>query len=161
MEVGVKLTLIFSMKSYYYITNVFPQTQTPKLTRNQEVLFNKIQEYHDETQQTIRCNVRIKRKSGCKTEYNLLQKIKKNLTEHQIQCLKQFIPYDHAKKLYWKEKYEKYKLQVDFLENAMNQITEYDPFFLTMDDRHEIDMLLTNLISIQQYINGKYLDHFR
>ena len=87
--------------------------------------------------------------------------MEERLLPHHLDLVCQYLPIttlQTAQETYIRSRYEKYKLQAAFIENAMEQIRNYDPFFLTMDDVHESDMLMTGLISKKLFYEEKIMD---
>jgi hypothetical protein len=127
--------------SYYYVKEVFKDPTMYCLLR-------KIQEYHDETGEPIYFSVRLKFPFCCPQESQFLNNMKTYLKTHHLELVKKYLPvatYKTAQKTHIRHQYYQTKLESVFIENAIQQIQEYDPFYLTMDDIHEGDSMLTNL----------------
>ena len=91
---------------------------------------------------------------GCKEELNLLRDIEKKTYPHHITMIRSFISQSvmkNAKKTHIKKKYRIVQKQIRFLESAVQEIQEYDPFYLSMDDIHESDMMLSTLMLRAMY----------
>jgi hypothetical protein len=120
----------------------------------------KVQEYHDETYEPIYFSTRIRKKPGCLNELELLNNIRVHLNAENTDLVKEFLSLrtiKTARDTYVRSQYYKYKLEIVFIENAVRQIQDYDPFFLTMDDIHESDALLLDLITKKMYYEEKLL----
>lgn len=139
----------------FYVDNVF------KNSTNVSFL-EKIQEYHNETGLAIDVRIRLKTRQCCSEEEDRwLGTMEERLLPHHLDLVRQYLPtttLQTARDTYLRSCYDKYKLQVAFVENAMDQVRDYDPFFLTMDDIHESDMLLTSLLSKKLFYEEKIMD---
>jgi hypothetical protein len=113
---------------------VFPDTTSPVL--------QKIQAYQEETQEPIPTH----KKTACPEEKKRLREVRDRLLPHHISLVRQYLPrrvYENV----WRSQYRQLRRRLVFLENAIAQIGEYDPFFLTMDDIHDADRIMTGLLS--------------
>lgn len=120
----------------------------------------KVQEYHDETSEPIYFSAHIRKKPRCLNELELLSNIRIHLNAENTDLVKKFLPLTTiktARDTYIRSQYYKHKLEIVFIENAVHQIQDYDPFFLTMDDIHESDALLLDLITKKMYYEEKLL----
>lgn len=137
------------MRMHKFVKNVFP---TSPITQ-------KIQEYHDDTGEPIYFSLKQPFSlKTCPQETKLLQDIKQHLLPHQLSLVHQFLPsqvYETARKAFLREQYYRLKLQSVFLEHAIEQIREHDPFYLSMDDFHDMGMMLTELSYQQLYYKEK------
>lgn len=109
----------------------------------------KIKDFQEETGTTINVRYKNKKIQSDQEELFLLQKIGVHLLPHHISLVGQFLPLrilDEAKKNFHRTRYNTIKKQIQFLTEAMEQIREYDPFYFTMDDVHESDMMLSDLM---------------
>lgn len=115
----------------------------------------KINNFQQETGMTI--HVHFKNKKKCLTdpdELLLLQKMRAHLLPHHVGLVGKFLPtrvVDEAKKNFHRTRCHTIKKQIHFLTEAIQQIQEYDPFYLTMDDVHESDMMLSDLMLRRMY----------
>jgi len=137
--------------SYYYVKDVF------KDIKGHDFL-GKIQEYHDETGEPIYFSIRLKIPKGSPQELTFLKNMKTHLKTHHLELVKNYLPlsaFRVAQKTHLKSQYYKSKLECALIENAIRQIQEYDPFYLTMDDIHEGDMMLTSLTYKKMYYEEK------
>lgn len=125
------------------------QKQVFSTISSQYNFLSKIQQYHDEIGFPIHVSVKHKQvKNNYSTSTTLFSNIQNNLEPHHIVLVKQYLPatiYKIAYDTYMRRCYHETKLQIAFLQGAMEQIQEYDPFYLTMDDIHEMDMVWTSL----------------
>lgn len=139
----------------YYVQNVFEESD------NKYTFLEKINEYHEETGLPISLSIRRKFPLSFHKEPSWLRSMEERLLPHHLDLVCQYLPIttlQTAQETYIRSRYEKYKLQAAFVENAMEQIRNYDPFFFTMDDVHESDMLLTGLISKKLFYEEKIMD---
>lgn len=130
-----------------HVSDVFQDTSTHPFLK-------KVQEYHDETGNPIELSMKRKKKPHCPQEKQLLRGIQQNLLPHHIDMIRQYIPpraHKTARETFLWSQYHEIKQRIAFIENAVQQIQEYDPFYLTMDDIHGSDMMLTELISAMIY----------
>lgn len=137
----------------YYVNDVFEDE-----IKKHYYFLRKIQEYHDETGNPIYFSIRLNIPMGSQQELKLLQNMKNNLKTYQLDNVKQYLSkttHKTAQKTYNKTQYYKCKLKYAFIENAIQQIQEYDPFHLTMDDIHECDNFMLNLTYKKMYYEEK------
>lgn len=114
----------------------------------------KIQEYQKETSRPIYMSMKKKREISCPVEMELLDNIQNNLLPHHLEMVRQYIPssvYKKARETFLWSQYHKLKRKISFIENAVQQVQDHDPFYLSMDDIHEADMMLTDMISKMMY----------
>ena len=140
----------------FYVDKVFENSTNVSF-------LEKIQEYHNETGLPIDVRIRLKTCQCCPDEQEVrwLETMEERLLPHHLDIVRQYLPtttLQTARVTYLRSCYDKYKLQVAFVENAMDQVRDYDPFFLTMDDIHESDMLLTSLLSKKLFYEEKIMD---
>ena len=126
---------------------------------NTDSLFflKKIQDYHEETGLPVEVRTRLKTQ---RPSPSWLETMEERLIPHHLDLVRQYLPrktLETAKGVYLRACYDKYKLQVAFVENAVDQVRDYDPFFLTMDEIHESDMLLTSLLSKKRFYEEKIM----
>ena len=141
----------------FFVENVFENRDSSTFSS----FLEKIQEYHDETGLAICFSIRLKSSLPCHEEPSWLRTIEEQLLPHHLDLVRQYLPIttlQTARDAYIRSRYDKYKLQVAFVENAVEQVRDYDPFFLTMDDIHQSDMLLTGLISKKLFYEEKIMD---
>lgn len=118
------------------------------------LLLQKLQEYQKETGDVIHTPKARYKPLGCPKEAILLRGIQNNLLPPHIDLIRQYLPLDvvkTAQMTHMRAEHRKLEKKVFFLENAVRQIGEHDPFFLTMDDIHEVDMMLTQFLSKMAY----------
>lgn len=129
-----------------FVHTLFPQYyQHPFLQR--------VQDFHNETGEPIYLSIK-QYSITCPTESKILNTISQHLTPHHISLISGYIPkhvMDTARHTYHRTQYHKIKQQSLFIENAVQQIGEYDPFFLSMDNIHDHDALLTSLLQQKSY----------
>lgn len=109
----------------------------------------KIQQFHDETNLPI--YISIKRLPVVPPS-TIISEFQQKMEPFHIELVKKYLSpkiYRIAQDTYKRSQYHQIKLKITFLENAIQQIQEYDVFYLNMDDIHEIDMVITCL-SYQQ-----------
>lgn len=119
--------------------------------RHASAFLQKIQDYHDETGLPIFVSIRHRPPPKRSAAW-----IRDMLPQH-TDLVRRFLPtttIQTARHTYRRSQYEKHKLQEAFVRDAIHQIREYDPFFLTMDEIHQSDMLMMRLISKKQFYNG-------
>lgn len=122
--------------------------------RHASAFLQKIQDYHDETGSPIFVSIRHK------TPQRPVAWLRGMLPQH-LDLVRQFLPattLQTARRTYLRSQYDKFRLQEAFVQAAILQIQEYDPFFLTMDDIHQSDMLQMGLISKKQFYQEKIMD---
>ncbi len=122
--------------------------------RHASVFLQKIQDYHDETGLPIFVSIRRKPPQRPATW------LRGMLPQH-LDLVRQFLPattIQTARRTYMRSQYDKFRFQEAFVQAAILQIQEYDPFFLTMDDIHQSDMLQMGLISKKQFYQEKIMD---
>jgi hypothetical protein len=120
----------------------------------------KIEEYHQETGSPIYVSIRMKFPPHSPTEEMLLSHIKTNLQPHHLDLVRYYLPktvIKAARASHIRSHYYKYKLQVSFVEHALKQVQEHDPFFFTMDDIHESDMMMMGLLSKKVFYEEKIM----
>lgn len=119
------------------------------------ICLQKMKEFQEETATTIQVPCEKRQVSfGCCQELELLKKIQENVLPYHMTLICSMIPLHvvaTAKKTFFRRKYHNIKKKIQFLTHAVQQIQEHDPFYLTMDDVHESDMLLTDLMLRQMY----------
>lgn len=122
------------------------------------VFLQKIQQYHEETGNLIRMSMKKKKRAtSCPVEAGLLHTMQNNLLPHHLEMVRQYLPprvYKKARETFLWSQYHQLKQKISFIEDAVQQVQEYDPFYLTMDDIHEADMMLTQMISRMMYYHG-------
>ena len=117
----------------------------------------KIQDFHNETGLPIWVSLRPWKRPE---HSDWLWRAGDRLLPQHRDLVRQYLPattVQIARDTYTRSQYHKYKLHVAFVENAIAQIQDYDPFFLTMDDIHDSDMLLTDLISKKLFYQEKIM----
>lgn len=111
----------------------------------------KIQQYHDETHLPIY----VVLKSIPRIQSSILfSNMKQHLDHHHITLVREYLPpslYKIARETYRRFQYRLVKAKRLFLEQALRQIQDYDDFYLTMDDIHEIDSVMTSLLYQELY----------
>lgn len=134
-----------------FVQQIFPHYyQYPFLQR--------IQDYHDETGEAIHISMKYY-SNGCPVESALLTTISNQFTAHHIALVSEYLPprvFLMARYIYHRTQYNDLKKQSLFIEKAMRQIGEYDNFFMSMENVHECDALLTLLLQQRLY----YQEHF-
>lgn len=123
--------------------------------RYTSAFLQKIQDYHDETGLPIFVSIKCKPPPYCPATW-----LRAMLPQH-TDLVRQFLPVSTvqtAYRTYWRSQYEKCKLQEAFVRDAITQVQEYDPFFLTMDEIHQSDMLVMGMISKKQFYQEKIMD---
>lgn len=140
----------------FFVQNVFEKSN------NICSFLDKIQEYHDETGLPISFSIRLKFAQRSSDESNhWLTTMEERLLPQHLKLILEYLPMTTIKKAqdnYIRSRYDKYKLQVAFVQHALDQIRKYDPFFITMDDIHQSDMLLTGLMSKKLFYEEKIMD---
>jgi hypothetical protein len=134
----------------FFVQNVFENSSISFL--------KKIQDYHEETGLPIEVHIRLKTP---RHSPSWLGTMEERLLPHHLHLVRQYLPTTTlrtARETHLRSCYDKYKLQVAFVESAMEQVRNYDPFFLTMDEIHESDMILTSLLSKKQFYEEKIMD---
>ena len=114
----------------------------------------KIRDFQEETTTTIHVPYKKQPSFGCREELKLVRNIEENVLPHHIQLIYSMMPLHvlaNAKKTFFRMKYHDIGKKIRFLTNAVQQIQEHDPFYLTVDDVNESDMLLTDLMWRQMY----------
>jgi len=152
------LHFIFQDKQHmrYFVHDVFHNDEC----RRPISFLRKVEEYHQETGNPIHISIRMKSPPHCPTEKRLLCHVKTNLLPHHLDLVRQYLPktvMKTAQGSHIRSYYYRYKLQVAFVENALEQVQEYDPFFFTMDDIHESDMLMMDLLSKKVFYEEKIM----
>lgn len=143
------------MKKKHYVWCVFDGDDIKKHN-----FLKKIQDYHEETGSPIYFSFHLNKPLNNPEEKRFLQNMTSNIGENNLGLVKQFLSqrtYDKAKETHLKSKYYKYKIQSMFIENAIEQIRGYDPFYFTMDDIHDADAFQTVLVYKKSYYNEKML----
>lgn len=118
----------------------------------------KIQEYHEETGLPVEVSIRLKPAPRCPSWLGTMEE---RLLPHHLDLVRQHLPattLQTARDTHLRACYDKHKLQAAFVENARDQVRDYDPFFLTMDEVHESDMLLTSSLSKKRFYEEKIMD---
>lgn len=124
------------------------------------IFLRKIKEYEDETGEPIYLSGRIRDHFGCREELELLGNIRQYVSTDNTDLIGSFLSMTTIKKAretYYRSQYFRCKLKALFIENAVSQINEYEPFFLTMDDIHESDSLVLNLEIKKVYYQEKLM----
>lgn len=137
----------------YYVQDVFESIKSGFL--------EKVRDYHDETGRPIYVSIRVKKPPCCPDEKQLLQNMQTYLRGYNLELVGQYLPlttHKKARETHIRTQYYNYKLKIAFIEDAIQQIGGYDPFYITMDDIHETDMLLMELINRQMYYKEKMMN---
>jgi hypothetical protein len=146
-----------------FVQNVFENTGKNNNTNFSSSFLQKIQDYHEETGLPVSVPVRLKpppRDCSEEGKNGWLRTMKRRLLPHHFDLVRQYLPMTTlhtARETYIRTRYNQYKLQVAFVENATDQVRGYDPFFLTIDEVHESDMLLTLLVSKKLFYEEKIM----
>jgi hypothetical protein len=80
--------------------------------------------------------------------------MKQHLDHHHITLVREYLSpslYKIARETYRRFQYRLVKAKRLFLEQALQQIRDYDNFYLTMDDIHEMDSVMTSLFYQELY----------
>ena len=126
-----------------------------------QTFLKKIQQYHDETAEPIYFSMRLPSPLRCPEELKQLCGMKERLQPHHLDLVHQYLPRNTVKTArhnYFRSQYYKSKLKVGFVMNAILQIQEFDPFYITMDEIHHSDHLMMELISEKQFYEEKILN---
>lgn len=140
------------MKHHHHILDVFGKTT------GLPPCLSKVQDYHDETGNCIRFSLRLKPKPECPEELRHLRAMKARVGSYHLDMIKKYLPLSalkNARQTYFKNQYYKSKHQETFLKNAIQQILEYDPFFLTIDDIHEMETMQLKMTYKRIYYEEK------
>lgn len=137
---------------HHYVSEVFGEaTSLPSCLL-------KIDDYHDETGNSILFSIRLKPKPECPKELKHLHTMKSRVGSYHLDMIKKYLPMsalENARQTYFKNQYYKSKHQETFLRNAIQQILDYDPFFLTIDDIHNIEMIQLKITYKRIYYEEK------
>jgi hypothetical protein len=156
MKIGTQKYLFKTHTMRFFVQNVFEKSD------NTCSFLDKIQEYHDETGLPISFSIRLKFAQHSPDESNhWLTTMEERLLPQHLELILEYLPMttlQKARNNYIRSCYDKYKLQVSFVQHSLDQIQNYDPFFITMDDIHQSDMLLTGLISKKLFYEEKIID---
>ena len=113
---------------------------------------HKIQQYHDETNLPI--YVALKFLPQIPHPSGFLSNMKQHLAPHHKIWVKEYLPptvFKMARQTYRRYHYHHIKAKRLFVEQALEQIRDYDEFYLTMDDIHEMDSVMTTLFYQELY----------
>lgn len=129
----------------YYVWDVFPGGCR---------LTGILEQYHQETGQPVF----LPRQKPPPTPTSLsTQRFERLLPEHLV-LIRSFLPrrvLREARAAHYRKLYHQFKLRVVFIEEALRQMRDYDPFFVAMDDVHEADAELTTMASAMAYYAGQ------
>lgn len=130
---------------YFHVKQIFPNL-------SQYNFLNKIGQFHEETDHRI--YVSVKKNPFFYTRSTFLENMNENLGLYHKQLVQKYLSpnvYKVARETYRRSLYHQTKLQIEFLKNAIQQIREYDEFYLSMEDIHEMDSVMTSLLYKKLY----------
>lgn len=125
----------------YYVWDVFPEGCC--LTRI-------IKQYHQETGKPV--FLTIQKKKTIPPPVSTL--VYERLVPEHLELIRSYLPrrvLREARAAHYRKLYHQHKLRVVFVGEALRQMREHDPFFVSIDDVHEADGVLTGMTSAMAY----------
>ena len=132
-----------------HLLDVFSQEEV-----SQHICLQKIEEYHNETGETIYVSGKKPYPHGCPREKYFLRTIQQELPPSHVQLVKEYLSQqtlETAKKNHMRNCYHEMKWRILFLETAIQEIQKQDPFYLTVEDVDELNCLITDMIFKKLY----------